>query len=147
MLPQLLKGPRLPAPPAHWDDPMNRHHGCSQGARRRCELEGQVPTSGHIIFMGLDLSGGIQGGPGVEDGQRRTSGHTVKTLPGPSQGQEGREKPQDTPELPSALNLRAQREFREIQAPLRHAFAAPLRCLFPALDLSLNQIHQATLQL
>ena len=71
--PPAPQGPKVTCPPVHWDDPMNTHQGCSQEARRRCELEGQVPTSGHIIFMGLDLSGGTGrpwGGGWVEEDLR-----------------------------------------------------------------------------
>lgn len=83
--PPAPQGPKVTCPAAHWDDPMNRHQGCSQGARRRRELEGQVPTSGHIIFMGLDLSGGTGrpwGGGWAEEDLRPHGEDTAWPIPG-----------------------------------------------------------------
>ena len=77
----------------------------------------------------------------MEEDHRSQGGDTAWPIP------RAGERPQDTAELPSALNLRAQREFPETRAPLRQAFAGPPSGPFPVLDPSLNQVHQASPQL
>lgn len=62
----------------------------------------------------------------MEEDRRSQGGDTAWPIPRVG------ERPQDTAELPSALNLRAQREFPETRAPLRQAFAGPPSGPFPS---------------
>ena len=66
-------------------------------------LKAKTPQVGASFLLGHFLE--VQGGPGVEEDRQSQGGDAAWPIPGVG------ERPQDTSELPSALNLSAQREF------------------------------------